>query len=198
MIRQTKRLRRPRDVPVVLVERPKNDLAFGLRLERLECPCRSRQVSGVVSFVALGASVFVQDTPPAQAFKIKKEALKPVLVGMGYKTKDLGNNAFEVQVPKGDETVFIAVSMSSSQAKIWLTGNFGALTDKERKNPALLLSLLEQNGTLQPTHFYVRRGRLNIGVPVDNRLATQKELKKEIDSFATDVVKSKPYWKREG
>ena len=52
MIGESERLRSPGDVPVVSVERGENNLPFGLRLERLECPGRGGRVSGVVSFVA--------------------------------------------------------------------------------------------------------------------------------------------------
>ena len=40
MVGQAERLGRPRDVPLVLLERVEHDLPLGLRLERLECAGR--------------------------------------------------------------------------------------------------------------------------------------------------------------
>ncbi len=52
MIREAERLGRPRDVPIVVLERVEHDLPFGLRLQRLERPGQSRRVSALVSFLA--------------------------------------------------------------------------------------------------------------------------------------------------
>lgn len=137
-----------------------------------------------------------QTAPAAQEFKIKKDGLKATLVTLGYKPKALGNGVLEIQVDREDETVFVAVSMSASLTKIWLTGNYGVLTESEKADPAFLMSLLEKNGEIQPVHFYVRKGKLNIGVPVDNRIATNAVLKREITNFADCVVKTKAFWTR--
>src|SRR6185503_11935892 len=51
VIRQPERLGGPRDVPIVCVERVEDDLAFGLRLLRLQCPGGGARISGVVAVV---------------------------------------------------------------------------------------------------------------------------------------------------
>lgn len=143
----------------------------------------------------LGSALLLvgQDVPEA---RMKKATLKTVLVKLGYAPKELGNGVFEVETLRAKEKVFVAVSVSPSENKIWLTGNYGPLTDKEKSDPEFLLSLLEKNSEIQPAHFYVRRGKLNIGMPVDNKQITPAALNKEINGFADTVVKTKPFWDR--
>ncbi len=52
MIGKAERFGGPSDVPIVLVERIEHDLAFGLRLLRLECAGWGGRVSGLVPFLA--------------------------------------------------------------------------------------------------------------------------------------------------
>lgn len=149
---------------------------------------------------ALATMAFPQQKPgaPAQVpeFKIKKETLKSTLVKLGYEPRELGNGVLEVEVDKADETIFVAVSLSSSLAKIWLTSNLGILTEREKADSAFLLKLLERNGEIQPIHFYVRKGKLSLGNPLDNRSTTPALLGKEITNFADAVLKMKEYWDR--
>lgn len=149
--------------------------------------------------ISLAALAVAQQKPMAPAqpeFKIKKENLKATLVKLGYEPRELGNGVLEVDVIRGDETMFVAVSLSSSLAKIWLTSNLGALTEREKSDSSFLLKLLERNGEIQPIHFFVRKGKLNLGCPVDNRVATGQILGKEIINFADTVLKMKDYWDR--
>lgn len=128
--------------------------------------------------------------------KIRKAELRATLTKLGYEPKELGNGVYEVETLKGKEKIFVSVSISPSENKIWLTGTYGVLTDREKQDPEFLLSLLEKNGEIQPAHFYVRRGKLNIGIPVDNKQITAASLNKEINGFADVVVKTKPFWER--
>jgi len=159
-------------------------------------------MKGIVLLLALAGGLLpgLQDPgkplPTTPELKIKKDKLKSTLVELGYEPKELGNGVLEIQVDRSGEAVFIAVSMSASLSKIWLTGNFGVLTEREKSDPAFLLSLLEKNGEILPVHFYVRKGKLNIGIPVDNRVATPTVLNKEIGAFADSVVKTKAFWER--
>ncbi len=52
MVRQAERLRRARDLPVILVERGEHDLTFGLRLQRRQRSGLRRGVRRLVSIVA--------------------------------------------------------------------------------------------------------------------------------------------------
>lgn len=146
--------------------------------------------------IALQAIGTAQKAPTAQepVYKVKKETLKKTLETLGYVPKDLGNNVFQVEVERNDDTVLVAVSLSSSLSKIWLTCNLGNLTEDEKGDNKFLLALLEKNGEIQPTHFYVRKSRLNLGLPLDNRVSTQSNLQKEIVNFADVVIKTKDLW----
>ena len=156
---------------------------------------------GIVIAALLSGGMYwgTQSAPKSGVdLKIKKETLKSTLTELGYAPKELGNGVLEIIVPRNEEKVFVAVSLSTSMSKLWLTGNYGVLTDFEKSSPEFLLSLLEKNGEIQPAHFYVRKGKLNIGIPVDNRVATPTVLGKEIQSFADVVVRTKTFWDRTG
>ncbi len=122
-------------------------------------------------------------------FKIKKEELKSTLVKLGFATKDLGNSLYQVTIGAEPDQLNIIVSISASQSKIWLTYSVGILSDDQKHDPDFLYGLLEKNGEIQPAHFYVRKNRLGIGFPIDNRSATATILKKEIENFAETVRK---------
>lgn len=155
-----------------------------------------KSVLVAVAFSALCLQATSQRAPADPGYKIKKETLKKTLETIGYQAKDIGNGFFSVTIDRPDDSVDVYVTLSGSLSKVWLTSPLGTLDAAAKGDAAYLLKLLEKNGEVQPAHFFVRKSRLSIGEPLDNRVTTPANLKKEIEAFADTVVKTRETWSR--
>lgn len=153
-----------------------------------------RAITLVLAGFALGASAFYAPTPAPVQLEMRPQGIRPLLEGMGFEPKELGENNWEVVVSKGGLDVPIAVGMSSSGRKLWLTTYLGEVTDKLKTDPARLVKILEKTFEIQPTHFFISETSLKAGMGLDNRGIGPAILKRELDKFAEDIAGSRELW----
>lgn len=153
-----------------------------------------KAISLVLAGFAMGASVFFTPTPEPIQLDLRPTSIRPLLEGMRYEAKDLGENNWEVVVSKGGLDVPIAVGLSSSGRKLWLTTYLSEVTAKLKADPDRLIKILEKNFEIQPTHFFISQTSLKAGMALDNRGIGAVVLKRELEKMAEDVAASKSLW----
>jgi hypothetical protein len=123
---------------------------------------------------------------------ITKLNIKPTLENMGFETKDLGNNIYEIVTNQGT-VVPMTVSLSTDESRIWLTSFFG---DKDLAGYTAdkLVKLLQSNWATGVSFFALDGNKLKMTRPVENRNVTPVLLRKEIESQARSVNNTQSLW----
>jgi hypothetical protein len=122
--------------------------------------------------------------------------LKNMLTGMGYTVKELnttaGKEKYEVMIKATGFNVPVAYEISSSGNFVWLTASLGKPKDETSIANA---TLLKQNGKIQLCQFYItEKGKLMIGLAVENRGLTPVIMRRHTDKIASDVSSTSTYW----
>jgi hypothetical protein len=123
---------------------------------------------------------------------ITKFNLKPTLENMGFETKDLGADSYQITVNQGT-IVPMSVSLSKDESRIWLITFFG---DKVLANLSSdkLIKLLQSNWSTGVSFFVLNGNKLEMLHPVENRNVTPVLLRKEIESQARSVANTESLW----
>jgi hypothetical protein len=122
--------------------------------------------------------------------------LREILVQLGYEVTDLekeqGKEKYSVNFSGSDLNIPMGFEVSPSGTYIWLTVNLGVAPDgASPKN----LALLKENATVQPTQFYVtKKGRLMMGLALENRGLTNARLRDRADTLVKYVGQTKDTW----
>ena len=122
--------------------------------------------------------------------------LKDMLTQMGYTVKELntesGKEKYEVMIKTSSFNVPVAYEISASKNFIWLTAHLGSPKDEYSTTNA---ALLKQNGKIQPCQFYItEKGKLMMGLAVENRGITPAIMRRHTDKFTGDVNNTSSYW----
>jgi hypothetical protein len=145
----------------------------------------------VVSVLALSGLGFLATQ---QSDPLTSAQLKAMADNMGLTTKvlDQDTGKFQIDAKTDSLNIPIAAEVSKSGNYIWFTVYLGDAAKIESKYG----DLLKQNAAIQPDFFYVtEKGRLLLGVAVDNRAVSPAILKRVTDKLVEDVDKTQPYWK---
>ena len=122
--------------------------------------------------------------------------LKTMLEQLGYTVKELSSEAgkekFEVLHNKGGYDIPVAYEISASRNFVWLTAFLGNPKDE---NSITNASLLKQNFKIQPCQFYItEKGKLMMGLAVENRGLTNSILRRHTDKIVSDVSNTVSLW----
>ena len=138
-------------------------------------------------------------TAPAMAQgsdQITRPQLREMLVQLGYEVKDIvkdaGKEKYSVTLVKSGLDIPVGLEISSNSKYIWLTVNLG---DAPKDTATVNHTLLKQNSKIQPSFFYITdKGRLMMGLPLDNRGITNAFLRDRVESISENVGKTKDIW----
>lgn len=156
-----------------------------------------------LSGLAVGSSTLLGNLE--QVGELTPNSIPPLLTGLGFEPKESATGTWEITSARGGLDVPIAVALSKSGRKLWMTVFLAELDDKRRADAGGLLELLRKNYEIQPAQFFVVRevpasgpvkDSLKIAVALDNRGITPVELKREIDKLTDDVVSSRTLWEK--
>lgn len=153
-----------------------------------------KAISLLLAGIAVGSTGLVTPSPEPPQLEMRPQSIKPMLEGMGFEPKDLGSNNWEVTVSRGGLDTPIAVGLSSSGRKLWLTTYLGEVTDKLKTDAPRLAKILEKTFEIQPTHFFISETSLKAGMALDNRGVVPAILKRELEKLADDVAATKELW----
>jgi hypothetical protein len=128
----------------------------------------------------------------ASGVVITKLTIKPTLENMGFETKDLGNNIYEIVLNQGT-VIPMTVSLSTDESRIWLTSFFGD-KDLARYSNDKLIKLLQSNWETGVSFFALDSNKLKMTRPVENRNVTPILLRKEIESQGRNVGNTQLLW----
>jgi hypothetical protein len=152
--------------------------------------------------LTLGVAVFASLAPVPQG-ELRPGSLQPLLAGLGYEPKETAPGLWEVVATKDGLDIPIAVGLSESGRKLWMTVYLGELDEKAKTDAPRLLELLRKNYEIQPTHFFLTKGTavespdaLKMGLAIDNRGISAASLKREVDKMVDDVLGSRPLWQK--
>lgn len=152
--------------------------------------------------LALGSTFLLHQ--PGQG-ELTSNSIPPLLAGLGFEPKESGVGTWDITSTRGGLDVPIAVALSKSGRKLWMTVFLAELDDKARADAPRLLELLRKNFETQPGHFFVVKEMLTSGpikdslkmaIALDNRGITPADLKREIDKLTDDVVGSRALWEK--
>ncbi len=123
---------------------------------------------------------------------ITKFNLKSTLENMGFETKDLGADSYQITLNQGT-IVPMSVSLSKDESRIWLITFFG---DRVLANLSSekLIKLLQSNWSTGVSFFVLNGNKLEMLHPVENRNVTPVLLRKEIESQARSVANTESLW----
>lgn len=155
---------------------------------------RSLRFIGVLVVVL---SVFVlTGFMTSQSDQITRPKLKEMLVELGYEVsdvvKDAGKEKYAVTFVKSELNIPLGFEISPSNSYVWLTVNLG---EAPKTASEKCLTLLKQNGKVQPTFFYITEsGRLMAALAVENRGLTNAILRTRAETITDNVGKTKEFW----
>lgn len=135
-----------------------------------------------------------------QATQITPPELKSTIEGLGYEVKvlnsEVGKEKFEFTLKTEGFNVPVGAEISPSKNYVWFTVFLGKPPTDVSKHTALL----KRNQKVQPNFFYITEsaGNLMMGIGVDNRGITAKDIKRVTDKLAKDVGDSAPDWQSTG
>ena len=153
--------------------------------------------------LAVGSTAFLNIS--GQAGELTPNSIPPLLTGLGFTPKESGAGTWEITSTRGGLDVPIAVALSKSNRKLWMTVFLAEFDDKRRADAVALLELLRKNFDIQPAHFFVVKEEpasgpikdsLKVAVALDNRGITPADLKREIEKLSDDVVGSRALWEK--
>ena len=142
---------------------------------------------------------------PEQIGELTSTSIPLLLTGLGFAPKESGTGTWEITSTRGGLDVPIAVALSKSNRKLWMTVFLAEFDDKRRTDAVGLLELLRKNFEIQPAQFFVVKEEpasgpikdsLKVAVALDNRGITPADLKREIDKLTDDVVGSRAVWEK--
>ena len=164
--------------------------------------------STTILLAGLSAVLFsFAPTVPLQGGELSPSMIQPMLAGLGYEPKAAGSGLWEITLSKDGLDVPVAIGLSSSGRKLWITVFLGELDARAKANSDRLLKLLKRNYEIQPTHFFISSQEssppgnpqdvLKIGMALDNRGIGSTVLRREIEKLVDDVVSSRKLWEKE-
>src|SRR5687767_11354104 len=149
--------------------------------------------------IILLISAFSLFSAPAMAQgsdQITRPQLREMLVQLGYEVKDIvkdaGKEKYSVTLVKSGLDIPVGLEISPNSKYIWLTVNLG---DAPKDTASVNQTLLKQNSKIQPSFFYITdKGRLMMGLPLDNRGITNAFLRDRVETISENVGKTKDIW----
>ena len=149
--------------------------------------------------IILLISAFSLFSAPAMAQgsdQITRPQLREMLVQLGYEVKDIvkdaGKEKYSVTLVKSGLDIPVGLEISPNSKYIWLTVNLG---DAPKDTATVNQVLLKQNSKIQPSFFYITdKGRLMMGLPLDNRGITNAFLRDRVETISENVGKTKDIW----
>lgn len=161
-----------------------------------------KTIHAFLASLAVGSTLLLSVLPQGE---LTASSIPPLLTGLGFDPKPSGTGTWDIVSTRGGLDVPIAVALSQSGRKLWMTVFLAELDDKWRADPTKLLELLRKNYEIQPAQFFVVKDApasgpvkdsLKVAVALDNRGILPADLKREIDKLTDDVVNSRALWEK--
>jgi hypothetical protein len=136
------------------------------------------------------------ESPESNPAQLTDDTLKQMLTGMGYEPKAL-HKGFLLAIKQDTWTINMQVVLSPDQNKMGMNANLGKVEDTAAVPASTWLQLLISNGDIDPSAFYYDKDqkKLYLHRSFDNRGITPAILRREIDSFSSQVRSTEDLWK---
>jgi hypothetical protein len=126
------------------------------------------------------------------------ESLKTLLERMGYEFEPIkstsGLTMYRVKFEQSNWTYTMYVSLSGDKSMVWLATPLIELPAGDKVPEAILEKLLQKTDELGPCHFSLKGRRVYLNLPLENRNITPARLRQALDTMATNVKETAPYW----
>lgn len=149
-----------------------------------------------ILFAALIICLFTSNSYAQNCEVLTAPQLKEKLIQLGNEVKEIvsepGKEKYEVKYTTSTLNVPVAYELSPSKNFVWLTVFLGA---PRADTSVMNAELLKQNFAIQPCQFYITaKGKLMMGLAVENRGLTNAILKRHSDKIIADVNSTASYW----
>ena len=153
-------------------------------------------------FCGLAAAIVALGTAPApaqDANKLNTQSLGKMLRDMGLEPESVGKDVYQVTVDRENWKVFVMISTSTDNTRVWFEAKFPPIDAPERAPAAAWLNLLKENERVGPAHFAFdqKDKRVHLFKAIDNANITPARMRREIDAFDATVRKTEAVWKPE-
>lgn len=122
-------------------------------------------------------------------------SLKTMLDGLGYDVKPL-NSGFLITYSVDTWSLYVQVVLSPDGTKLGLNANLGQVDDLSTISAKKWLELLEANGRIDPSAFYVDEAnrKLYLHRVMDNRDVTPALLRGQFENFVKNITDNGDLW----
>ena len=123
------------------------------------------------------------------------DSLKSMLDNMGYTPKSL-SKGYLIAVQRDSWTYNMQLVLSGDQTKVGINANLGAVDDVSTVTADQWRTLLEKNSDIDPSAFYYDKDqhKLYLHRVIDNRDVTPEILRKQIDTFCSNIHDTADSW----
>ena len=151
-------------------------------------------VAAAIGLSALGLAAPAQEKVAEN--RLTYPDLMKMVENMGYETKDIGNNNFEIRFESDGKTNFVALSLSPDRSMVWLADYLIDVKEAENTSGKAWFDLVTENNKIGPSHFAYDKtlGRLYLHRPIINRDATPARLRENLSAFARHIRETDPLW----
>jgi hypothetical protein len=153
---------------------------------------------GLVAICVWGISFLmphVRASQPAAQGDLTPESLQKMLGDMGYSPKKL-SIGYLISISRDSWTFHIQLVLSKDGSKLGMNSNLGAIPKPEEVAASTWLRLLEANGDVDPSAFYVDKQtqKLYLHRTLDNRGITPAILRGQIEAFCSNTKDTGKLW----
>lgn len=156
-----------------------------------------RGFSGIAAAIAVFLCCFTSQPATAQTpgQTLDDASLKTMLDGLGYDAKAL-SKGFLITYKEDTWTFYIQAVLSPDGTKLGLNANLGEVDDLSTVSAAKWLGMLEANGNIDPSTFYVDADsrKLYLHRVIDNRGITPAILRVQFENFANNIADNADVW----
>ncbi len=131
----------------------------------------------------------------AAVHRLTDEGVRTMLASMGYELKIMKGQKDPVYAIKAGQLT-ILVSLSGNHENLWISANLAKLPEGKPVPAQRLLTLLADNGKIDPIHFDYQPGSrlLTLALRLENRDLTVKEVRNALDTFIETMLRTVKDW----
>ena len=154
--------------------------------------------AGLLAIFLWGITILaphVRASQPVAQGDLTSESLQKMLDDMGYLPKKL-SVGYLISISRDSWTFHIQLVLSKDGSKLGMNSNLGAIPKPEEVAASTWLRLLEANGDVDPSAFYVDKQtqKLYLHRTLDNRGITPAILRGQIEAFCSNTKDTGKLW----
>ncbi len=158
----------------------------------------TRLLSAFVA-AALGFALFTGGATAQEKAKdnrISYPDLIKMVENMGYETKDIGNNNFEIKYEFNGVTNYVAMNLSPDGSVVWFAAYLAEVKDPRSVPAKSWFDLVNENNKIGPSHFAYdnSNSRLYLYRPMANQDVTANRVRDSLSVFVRHLRETSNLW----